>query len=170
MSLMNRGTRRSERPLGGDEPLPREILGNKQAERMALLLKAQTDVGGLWSVENPRGSYLFSAPPILDLQHYANAETVHFDQCSYGLRLPGDLDYHYVKKGTTILTNIRDLHCLSSSCPGLSDTHRHTWCIGTGTYHGKTYKRSAAAAHYPVKLCEAWARGVARAVGLTPGA
>eukprot|EP00972_Heterocapsa_arctica_P020252 2988435-Heterocapsa_arctica.AAC.1 len=59
LNRTNCGTRRKHCPDEGPNPLPREVLGNRQAATVARLCLLHVESGGHLSIENPRGSNIF---------------------------------------------------------------------------------------------------------------
>ena len=81
----NKGTRTSLRPEG-DGSLEREELGNRLADAVCLLVQAQHEVGGYFSIENPRFFHFLEYASIRELFKFCCP--VYFDQCMYGLAPP----------------------------------------------------------------------------------
>ena len=155
---MNKGTRTLGHPEGTlNRILPLEVEGYEMARRVAHLCRLISQHGGFWSIENPCRSYLWHFAPIAQLLGIARAYDVPFDQCAYGLHIPQEGPNSYIKKRTTIRTNIPTLVPLAKNCPGISSTHKHVWAIGSVKINNKSVHRSALAGHYPISLCEAWA-------------
>ena len=75
-------------------------------------------MGKHFSIENPRFSLLWEFGPVKSLSSLHGVFTVDFDQCAYGLALPGALPNHFCKKATRILTNLSALQGLQRFCPG----------------------------------------------------
>ena len=157
------GTRRKHSPLG-DGTCEKEKLGNRQAQRVACLCMHLHLHGAYFSVENPKGSLLWYHPDMLDLLKVGFY--VDFDQCMYNLRIPHVVDQHQallVKKPTRLLTNLSCLTDLRLQC---DRSHKHLSCKGSVRVIRDGKERSisisAAAGAYPLELCRAWSRSVAR--------
>ena len=142
----------------GDGTLAREVLGNAQAEYVCQLCVLAAKVGTHFSIENPKSSYLFKGRAILNLTQVVNCHFVDFDQCMYGLQLPGAACNTYCRKATRIVTSFPALGQLARVCPGpkLSHQHEHAW--GNRSVGGKNIKLSRAAGKSPPCLCVEWAR------------
>ena len=138
----------------------RELLANKQAVVTAELCQLLANYGSYFSIENPKTSLLFRYEPIERLLEVKDASLVSFDQCAYGLRLPGTAQSQFCKKATSILSNIPAMTCLSRKCPGLGLGHEHVHAQGSVRVNGKSIRASTAAGVYPDQLCKAWAQAV----------
>ena len=157
-NTMNGGTRTLEFPLGGAggrSILPREILANSHAEIVCSLCRLLYDFGYFFTIENPYGSHLWIAPVMVALMEYigSNGVLVQFDQCTYGLQLPGATKFCFCRKRTCIFTNNLKLENIASTCPGISRFHIHDHAWGTVRIEGKTYSKAAAAGRYSNSLC-----------------
>ena len=161
LQRMNGGTRRKSTPAG-DGSNPHEERANILARRIALLCRDQHKCGNYFSVENPRGSYLWDFESIAALGRISYE--VDFDQCMYGLLPPHltDESKTYIRKSTRLLTNMVELKSLSKAC---DHCHKHYTCLGSVRVRGQTIQVSAAAGRYPSRLCRAWAASVAEAAG-----
>ena len=159
-TLFNGGTRTADRPQG-DGSLDREVHGNNQATAVAKLCWAQHRANGWFSIENPRGSFVWNFGPILELASICI--DVDFDMCEYGLLPPHltESDSVFIKKPTRLRTNLNALSALSCKCSG---THKHFACMGHVRVGGKSVRVSTAAGVYPRRLCRRWAKLVAAAV------
>ena len=82
---LNKGTRSKAIPVG-DRTLNREVIGCKLLRRALIPIQVLASHGNYWSLENPRCSYVFHQPQVLDLlKLHNNTYIVDFDQCTYGL-------------------------------------------------------------------------------------
>ena len=77
---MNGGTRTRLEPAG-DGSLPREILGNQQADRTGLLCSLLVSVGDFHSIGNPICSSVFLYDAIASLSSLSTTFDVKFAQC-----------------------------------------------------------------------------------------
>jgi len=166
---LNGGTRTIECPMGGGkgaEPLERELLSNEQARVVCLLCTILHKNGCFWSIENPKGSHVWRSDHILHLLKVCGGDAcfVHFDQCCYGLQLPGSDSDMFCLKSTIVLTNICELQGLSKFCPGVGIGHRHDCAWGSAKVDGKRYSKAAAAGRYPAALVGRWSDLAAGAV------
>ena len=129
---LDRGTRSKTRPEW-DGPLPREAMGNHQADQTAKLCQALVKVNGCFSIKNPAGSY-FLYSPIADLGRAASCYLVRFCQCAYGLRFPRGKKNEFCQKNTYLFTNMKELRSLERKCPGISASHT---CTRVGLDEGR---------------------------------
>ena len=67
----------------------------------------------------------------------------------------------YIKKPTTLLTNLPELKILARRC---NHTHMHRPCLGKVWSGGKWASVARAAGAYPPLLCDVWAKAVAHAL------
>ena len=76
---------------------------------------------------NPYDSFLWLSAVMSELFEFVGAAgcLVEFDQCAFGLQLPGADRYTLCRKRTCIYTNGLSLTKLSRYCPGLSKYHKH---------------------------------------------
>ena len=110
LNTFNKGTRSKDKPEGTGF-LAREILGNSQAEFVAQVCRLMVAMGKHFSIENPKGSFIFEFPAIKSLLDLPGVFLVHFDQCCYGLTLPGAGKNCFCKKPLLELsTRVRDPH------------------------------------------------------------
>ena len=158
--LSRRNNTRTQELPGGTGCDEKERIANEQAIATARLCQLITLYGGFFSIENPKTSLLFRFEPIARLFELSNARLVSFDQCAYGLQLPGSRSHEFCKKATSILTNVEALDSLERRCPGRSPHHVHQYAQGSIKVNGKSASASAAAGAYPPKLCAAWAQAV----------
>ena len=159
LNTYNGGTRRRWCPDGSDDLLPREALGNAQSVAVAGLCALLDKVGGLFSVENPRASYLWLSGPFLKLQQSLGDRFIvtDFDQCQYGLQLPGSKSHEFCRKSTRIVGNFVELSAICLKCSGKTPRHQHIHAIGSVSVDGKRISRAGAAGRYPKGLCLALA-------------
>ena len=147
------GLRSKTNPFGGSDL---DQQGNLLAHRVVTLCRALTEVNAGWSIENPRSSYLRLLPEVQSLA--SSGRFVKFDQCCYGLRVPGPSgEGDYIKKPTSLLTNVAELGRLEASC---SRFHQHHTCMGTIKVDGRWVNVSEFAGHYPVSLVTAWSEAI----------
>ena len=110
MQNMNKGTRTSDEPLGNGT-LHREIVGNEVMHRTIHLCRLLHEHGSKFTLENPRASYAWKTPKMLELIAECDCTTVHFDQCQYGLKIP-------IKEGIPGLAKKEGhLHCRNHAEP-----------------------------------------------------
>ena len=160
LSRLNGGTRSKLDPTGS---LPRELAANGHASFVAELCTTLSALGGLWTIENPTGSYLFLFPPIQALCGLPNVHDVTFDQCCFGLQPPDGPPGKFVKKQTTVRSNVPSLSSLSRKCPR---DHEHVHAMGSVLHNGQWQSRAKLAGHYPPGLCKQWAACVEAQVQL----
>ena len=91
---------------------------------------------------------------------------VDFDQCSFGLQLPGAQPHQFCQKSTRLIGSIPTLKKLEQKCPGKSSSHVHDHAFGSASIVGpdgqrKTLSKAGAAGIYPVGLCKPWAASAA---------
>ena len=170
LNTFNGGTRTKVHPEGGAKGpiLPREQLGNDQATMICRLCMLLHSRGFHFTIENPLGSYVWLFKPMQELIAFLGSDCVivDFDQCYFGLQLPGAGPQYFCQKSTRLLGNIPALQCLSHRCPGKCETHIHDHAFGSATVETSTGRRTlskaGAAGIYPVGLCRPWARAAAR--------
>ncbi len=151
---MNGGTRRAGRPQGAGVRLNEER-ANGLAEWVAVACRGLVAVGGFFSIENPKGSYLCEFSPIDALRALDGVVDVVFDQCMYGLGKDTDgAGPCRVKKGTRILTNRGSLAELALKC---DHSHEHMCCLGHVKVSGCTRSLPKLAGQYPIALTKKWA-------------
>ena len=143
----------------------REELGNIQATMICHLGMVFHSLGYFFTIEKPKGSYVWLYEPMLRLIECLGSDCmiVDFDQCYYGLQLPAAAPCEFCKKSTRLLGNTPTLKYLSQPCPGKSATHVHDHAFGSAavcTAGGKkqTLSKTGAAGIYPVGFCRPWAR------------
>ena len=150
---LNHGTRSKEHPEGGPDPLPRELRGNQQASKVAILCYLLDKRGGIFAVVNAFDSLIFHCASFRELcVQRTNWESV-FDQCAYGLQLPGSASHVFCKKRTAILANFSSISVLNRTCCGVQPTtheHEHAW--GSRSVGGVSVKLATAAGAYPQLL------------------
>ena len=154
-NTLNGGTRRNGCPDGSNNPLPREQHANSQAKFVFEICLLLSQHGGWWTVENPRSSYLFLSKYYRQLCTGSALFLVLFDQCSYGLKLPGGPPRC---KSTSTASNFPEIHLLERKCPGLVGPHHQlerAWGLRKIQSKGicKTVSLSRAAGAYPPRLC-----------------
>ena len=131
-------------------------MGNQQWRFTVDLICALMFVGGFFSVEHAKQSFILDTPEAQYLISLPGIYMVYIDQCMYDLLAPdndGDINKR-IKKPTYILINVLSLSQLSVCC---DRNHTHTVCIGSVRVEGRAVRRSKAASAYPSKLCKAWA-------------
>ena len=148
----------------GVKPSPSEREGNLMAIRTATLCLEQQAAGGLWSIENPRGSLLWLFEPIADLLKVGF--DVDFDQCEYGLRVGCEAEEGLIRKATRLRTNAFVLKQLHRQCSG---KHAHQRCQGKVWTPSGWQNRTTVAGAYPPELCARWA-ALLFSANSTPGA
>ena len=168
-NTMNGGTRSFAYPEGGDRGrsvLPREHLANAQARIVVDLCMLLHSLGCIFTIENPHDSFLWHSAVMLELYEFIGASgcLIEFDQCAYGLQLPGADCYTFCRKRTCIYSNDLSLKKLSRYCPGLSKTHKHDHAWGSIKIAGKRFSKAAAAGRYPNQLCHDWAECLANTI------
>ena len=142
--------------------------------------------GCFFSIENPRTSYAWKYGPIHDLLEFGF--DVHFDQCMYELLPPhlrdttsshsskiplkptqpkSNSNFHgkttkptFIKKPTTVRTNVAALAGLSLAC---SRQHEHFLCCGSVKTSQGWVSVAKAAGNYPSVLVGRWAELLAGA-------
>ena len=141
----------------GTGDIKREVEANELVTKTMQLLCRAADAGIYISIENPFDSYLFKFLPVVNWPKQFKAQLVMFDQCAYGLQLPGFGRHMFCKKRTAVLTTMGDLEQLKAFCPGISATHMHEWAWGNRRVEGRSVKLSSSAGIYPQGLCKRWA-------------
>jgi hypothetical protein len=143
----------------GNGTFEKYIFGNYFAEVVAEAVKLLDQLGKLWSVEQPSGSYMFKLTCFVTLRTLRNFLIVVFDQCMYGLQVLVDDgcpqpsgEFH--RKRTELWTNFPALEGLRRICP---KTHTHIELQGQVVRGGRRVARTHLAATYPPELCETWA-------------
>ena len=111
-------------------------------------------LGLYFSIENPRGSWLWSLEGYVKLAGLLTVYAVDFQACCWGSSRP---------KWTRFLTNMPELQGLAKQCPGESSIHIHKpW--GVERTGRKSWKfATASEAEYPLILCNEVARMVSAA-------
>ncbi len=123
---------------------------------MVLLCRELTNAKRFYSIENPRSSYLWGFGPVQQLDDVGIS--VDFDQCEYGLVVPGSPEIR-IKKLTRIQTNMRQLGNLQQDC---TSGHAHRHCMVRVKVDSRSQSLSQIAGIYPEALCSAWAEAVGR--------
>lgn len=159
----NKGTRRKDNPQGNGTLL-REVIGNEILRRTLKLIEILEKSGNHWTMENPASSYLCLMPEVKTKIDNPKNFLVHIDQCCYGLKL---LDEDGVlgpcKKPTKFLGNISVLKNLESRCQCVGG---HVHAVGGVKTKQGWKRRSELAGHYPLKLCNAYAKMLRQHYGL----
>ena len=159
----NKGTRRKDNPQGNGTLL-REVIGNEILRRTLKLIEILEKSGNHWTMENPASSYLWLMPEVKTKIDNPKNFLVHIDQCCYGLKL---LDEDGVlgpcKKPTKFLGNISVLKNLESRCQCVGG---HVHAVGGVKTKQGWKRRSELAGHYPLKLCNAYAKMLRQHYGL----
>ncbi len=123
--------------------------------------------GRRFTIEIPDGSLLFLSSPMVWLSSFVPITSVCFDQCMYGLRPPSAGVNDYVRKRTKVWGNSEQVQTLGRHCAGKTKEHNHVYALGRPkAVRGAPPQpsRSQAAGHYPVALCEAFARAITAAI------
>ena len=150
---LNKGTRSTDRPLGNDT-LARERQGNEILFRTITICHLLSSHGSFFTLENPKSSFAWIIPQMINLKDTVGCIDVDLDQCAYGLKIPNDQgDLGFAKKATRFLGTLPRLMELHRCCPG---NHSHVPVIGCARFKGKWRKRSELAGAYPKKLCQAY--------------
>ena len=147
------GTRRKNNPQG-DNTLPREIVGNLILKRTLVLIKILEQNDSWWTLENPRSSYVWLMPGLVEKLSNPNYQEAVMHQCAYGLRLKNDQgQFGPCKKHTRFLGNLPELATLSKDC---ACRGQHVHAVGGVKTRSGWRRRSELAGHYPLKLCQAY--------------
>ncbi len=133
--------------------------------RICALCQDCHGAGCFFSIENPKSSYLWHMPDVLALSGLAFK--VDFDQCEFGLSLPGSSGASRIRKPTTVLTNLPELRVLARTC---KKDHDHVRCWGSARIGGTRVDLASWAGVYPKELCRVWAQAVAQRGHLLPSA
>ena len=153
MQNMNGGTRSSVQPEG-DGTLEREETGNILAFRTIVLCKVLHAHGNFFTIENPLTSFVWKLHEMEDLLNQTHAQKIRFDQCAYGLKLPGEHgEWGAAKKPTILGGTLPGIEKLARVCQG---DHAHIAVIGGVKVDGKWTRRSTLAGRYPLKLCQGY--------------
>ena len=128
-----------------------------QADFVARMCRLLAQQGNYFSIENPKGSFLFLYSSIASLNDLPNVELFDFDQCAFGHRLPGAPKNVFCRKSTSVLTNLKCLSQLQRRCPGVSPSHLHEHAWGSRIVNNSRISLAAAAGAYPEELCYQWA-------------
>ena len=161
----------------GRERLDREEQGNEEARVVALLCVLLYKYGFFFSVENPKESFLWLSTYMVHVMSVCKDDVyfIDFDQCAYGLQLPGAKEFCFCRKRTILMTNMQALTALSARCPGVGPRHSHDVAWGGVRINGRWVSKAQAAGVYPVPLCRRWAGLAAEALrerfwdGVAPG-
>jgi len=160
LTYINGGTRRVWLPEG-DGSLGRENIGNLQASLCARLCVLVREHGGHFSIENPKGSLLWKSKYIKHITSHVATYFVSFDQCAYGLSVPGFSKYEFCRKSTSVLASFPSIRRLEARCPGVSRYHRHRHVLGSVKIEGKWQSVAKLAGRYPIALTQVWAQAIA---------
>ena len=98
-------------------------------------------------------AFLFDSAPFRELSAQSTTWKAVFDQCAYGLLLPGSASHIFCKKRTAILANFSSIAVLNRTCRGVQPTtheHEHAW--GSRSVGGVNVKLATAAGAYPQQL------------------
>ena len=101
---------------------------------------------------------MFLYSPVAELCERFGGQKFSLDQCEYQLSIPGSKMYEFIKKGTTLLTNMSLLINLTRRCSGVSKKHIHVHAWGSIKLKGVRHSRAKLAGRYPVALCTHWAQ------------
>ena len=149
----NHGTRTASNPLGNGS-LGREVEAIKVYNKMQKLVLRLSTFDHLWSLENPRPSYLWKIPGIGKVRNQGSVITFMIDMCMYSFKFPDSKDDEFCRKTSQLRTNLTSLSALGLKCTG-EHQHAHAW--SGVVVDGRWCKRTALAAAYPEALCRAWA-------------
>lgn len=152
---LNGGTRSKDKPEG-DNSLLRERVGNEIAKRTCYVCMVLLEHGNFFTIENPKTSLAWYLKELKHLESLIGVSTVEFDQCEYGLKIPGaDGKEGLAKKATRIMCNLPHLSCLSRTC---GKQHGHVQVIGGVRTASGWKRRSELAGAYPRALCAQYHR------------
>jgi len=110
---LNHGTRSTEHPDGGPEPLPRELRGKQQASTVAKLPLFFTSTAAFLPWKIRLIASCFIVPLFQELSAQCPTWKSAFDQCADGLKLPGSASHVFCKKRTAILANFSSISVLN---------------------------------------------------------
>lgn len=159
MQNMNGSSRSKDNPLG-DGTIPREVKGNEIMHRAIYLCQLLHQHGSFFALENPLTSYAWRTPAVCKLIQGCNCQQVAFDQCQFGLQIPGiDGVMGLALKPTKMVGTLPHLDMLPKKC---SREHTHVAVLGGVRHRGKWQKRSQLAGAYPRGLCVRIARAFER--------
>lgn len=149
MQNMNKGSRSKDRPLGNGT-IAREIKGNEIMHRTIHLCHLLHAHGSLFTLENPLTSYAWRTPAMVDLIEKCGCHKVVFDQCQYGLQIPGELgELGLALKPTAMVGTLPHLNMLEKRC---QHDRPHVAVVGGVKHQGKWQRRSQLAGAYPSRL------------------
>ena len=152
---LNQGTRSKDKPEG-DGGLERERKGNLILLRTCHLCRLLHEHGSFFTIENPKSSYAWYMPRLVELLSECKGTKVNLDQCEYGLRIPDDNGKHLpARKSTSFAGTVPDLMSLHKTC---CQKHKHVQVIGSVKTKGGWQRRSVLAGAYPQALCERYYR------------
>ena len=145
-SNFEKNSRTQSNPTG-NEVYKNEREGNLLARFCVAVAQICISVGCHFTLENPRGSWMWRLPEFVDLANHAHVHFAFFPMCAFGT--------NYLKR-TAFLTNaqwcMRSIGGLRCTCK-----KKHVILQGftTDPSTGKRIKRTALAAAYPARLCKA---------------
>ena len=151
------------RPLRTDDyPLGLPTLSGSDAARVALanelfqfsceVFRSAADRGILVTMENPRNSYLWQTPYVLDLQRHVPTAKADFQVCMFG----GSRD-----KWTSILANFPHISQMSICCDG---NHRHAAWGKAFDLNNREVWATSLESQYPRKMCVALVQTILQAL------
>ena len=88
---------------------------------MVELCGAISEMSGWFTIENHWDSYFWSSSFFLELSHKCDVKLVQFDQCAYGLRLPGASRNTFARTRSGVASNMPEIGQLEAHCPGCSE-------------------------------------------------
>ena len=151
---LNGGTRRADCPDGGSQPLPRELVANRQGAYVCELCQLIDSVGGGFFIENPGYSDFWRSTPFKKLSSQVNVFLAKAPLCTHGLKLPGATPEQFCKKFAGFASNVPSISQIIKPCPGISPQHRHDTAWGSRLVSGVRYSLAKEAGRYPDSLCD----------------
>jgi hypothetical protein len=139
---------RSQRQPWGDGSREDEVLANKVLRNVLRLIAVCRVFNVFWTIENPKSSRLFFAPPIQRCLTEPDVHRTDFHMCAFGLKDPVSAKFYF--KPTSIIGTLPELQSLNKLCP---HNHEHETVEGTVLYNGRVIKRSKVAGAYPIRFC-----------------
>ena len=85
LRYLSGGTRTESNPWGNGKRSDQNH-GNKQLRQAAKLIRAQTQAGNYWSLEQPASSLMLSTEAMQNIMKQDGVQNTLFDQCCYGLK------------------------------------------------------------------------------------
>ena len=122
--------------------------GNRLARAAVRLIRACIEAKVGFSIENPHTSMMWDMPEMMDIQNASDSFSLSLVYCAYGAKW---------LKPTRLLTNVKELVSLATSCKG---DHEHQTLRGSSP-EGVLWTRLAAA--YPADLCVAYGEAIRKA-------